>query len=58
MSVACVVDSYKDRGRDIYVDYHAPKRFSMIKNSYLLSRIDDSFVQFEGACYFMKLNLK
>jgi hypothetical protein len=47
----------KDRSWRIFIDYHQLNK-SMIKNQYLLSRIDDLFDQMKGDTVFKNIDLK
>jgi hypothetical protein len=51
-----IIAPKKDGTQRLCVDYHALNEV-IIKNKYLLPRIDDLFDQLRGMCVFFKINL-
>jgi hypothetical protein len=47
----------KDGTKRLCVDYHALNEV-IVKNKYLLTRIDDLFDRLRGACVFSKIDLR
>jgi hypothetical protein len=47
----------KDKKLRMFIDYHTLNKI-IIKNNYLVPRIDDNFYRINGACYLIHIDMK